>query len=507
MIALLAVGWAQQPATCPPDAEYVDGHAHLRALSLDLCGVVPEPSEYAELVAGEVPESLVEGWLDDPRFADQVVRRHRALLWNNVSNQSLLSVSSSLDLRDGIYYRRRLSNVTRGPSQNLHCGDFPATWENGELVTVSLPGGVVQEGWVEVNPYWDPSTTIKVCAFDAQDAEISPSGTRCDTRDGFQDPGCGCGPALSRCRIGPVAVDRTILEGFGADVDLRVRKMVEQDQSYLELLTGRTGFVNGPMVHYFESQTGVPRLLNFEASPYTPGSLPDLAFTDRDTFVEVPLPEGHAGVLTSPAYLVRFQTDRARANRFYTDFLCQPFQPPAGGIPDIDTANPSLDLSVRPGCQYCHALLEPAAAHWGRWNEFGGGFLDPHTFPAFSEECASCASSGTCSRACRDFYVTAPLAPEQEPYVGSLNAFSFLQDRHTPHVELGPSLLVAQTVGDGRLPRCVAKRTAEWLLGREMGPDDDDWVDALGQDFASGGFRYRELVKEIVTSDNYRRVR
>ena len=41
----------------------------------------------------------------------------------------------------------------------------------------------------------------------------------------------------------------------------------------------------------------------------------------------------HAGVLTSPAYLLRFQTHRARANRFHVSFLCQPFVAPDGGLP------------------------------------------------------------------------------------------------------------------------------------------------------------------------------
>ena len=59
----------------------------------------------------------------------------------------------------------------------------------------------------------------------------------------------------------------------------------------------------------------------------------DLRFDESDRWVEIELPEQHAGILTSPAYLLRFQTNRARASRFADAFLCEPFTPPAGGLP------------------------------------------------------------------------------------------------------------------------------------------------------------------------------
>ena len=75
-----------EPLTCPPDQEWLDGHRWLRAISLDLRGVVPEPEEYAQLVGDEVPEALVDAWLDSDAFIERAVRTHRALLWNNVDD-------------------------------------------------------------------------------------------------------------------------------------------------------------------------------------------------------------------------------------------------------------------------------------------------------------------------------------------------------------------------------------------------------------------------------------
>jgi hypothetical protein len=53
----------------------------------------------------------------------------------------------------------------------------------------------------------------------------------------------------------------------------------------------------------------------------------------------------------------------------------------------------------------------------------------------------------------------------------------------------------------------VARRTAEWLLGRSPDPWEDAWVQELADGFVASDLRYRQLVKAIVLSDNYRRAR
>ncbi|HND34794.1 MAG TPA: DUF1585 domain-containing protein [Myxococcota bacterium] len=74
-------------------------------------------------------------------------------------------------------------------------------------------------------------------------------------------------------------------------------------------------------------------------------------------------------------------------------------------------------------------------------------------------------------------------------------------------MEEGPKLLVANAVADGRLPLCVAEKTASWLLGRPIEEWEEPWITQLSQDFIADNYSYRTLVKEIVTSDNYRSVR
>lgn len=506
---LLATAHAQGPETFCAEPEVVQSPLRqLRALSLDLRGRLPSDAEMSAVeAAGGIDPSLVTEWLDSDDFAEQAVRFHRDLLWNNVGATSLLAVNASLqNAGGGLYWRRNLSTMYRGDI--VPCEDAPARFGPGGEILTRRVAGANLEGWVEVAPYWDPDSTVRICAFDAQVLETSPAGTDCGSLGAYRDAECGCGPELRWCQLG--ASHRVVSESMGEALDRLIFSLVREGAPYSALFETRRAFVNGPLVYFYRNHLGVPRGFAFEPSPVDVATLPDLAFTDADTWVEIELPASHAGILTRAGYLMRFQTNRARANRFYDAFLCQPFQPPGGGLPVADEAeqrNP--DLQLRAGCKYCHALLEPAASHWGRWTEQGIGYLSPEDFPAERDDCLVCANTGQgCSTECRRFYTTSALSPAEEAFNGQLRAYTFRRDDHVRNVEQGPRLLAASGLVDGRLPRCSAQRAAQWLLGRELDqPGDTEWIDQLGLDFVRSRFDYRALIAAIVTSDRYRRVR
>lgn len=499
---------------CPADVPELTPTAYLRAVSLDLRGELPSVDEYqAVLDAGpegaELVVQMVDEWLEGEAFASRVVRHHRALLWNNVEDTNLFPAATGLRKEGDRYWRQQTATTYRG--DNVPCLDEPAEIVEGVIQTKAQPDGSQREGWVEVAPYWAPDTTWKICAFDAQEAYVSPSGTACNTNAGFKDAGCGCGPGLEWCRQGSNQ-SRIILRAFAEDIERRIADIVMEDRPYLDLFEDTRAYVNGPMVHFMKKQAQISAPVRVYPTPYPESALPDLAFTDEDTWIQIELPAHHAGILTSPAFLIRFQTNRARANRFYNAFLCESFQPPDGGLPpatDAEARHP--DLQKRAGCKYCHALLEPAAAYWGRWTEQGAGWLDPGLFPATRDDCLACATQGqTCAPECNSYYQTKALGPEEVPFLGQLEAYVFLAETHQLNIEVGPSLLAKRTVADHRLPTCVARTTSEWLLGRELSvvsQEDADYLEALAWEFVSQGFSYRQLVRSIVTSDVYRRVR
>jgi len=492
---------------CPDEEPELSLTRYARGLSLDLRGVVPTVEEMeAVRAAGELSEATLEEWLEGPEFTQRVIRKHRELLWNNVTNVNLWNAAFSLGRFDGaaVYWRRQPAAEYRGDT--VPCDATVLVPEGADIVTTET-GGLSIEGYRNIEPYWAPGTTIPVCAFDAQENPVSPTGTRCDTQDGSQDPGCGCGPNLSWCRSGAASV-RPIVEAFGKDVELRIADVIDGDRSYLDLFTGQTAYVNGPLVHYWKHHSEVPAGVRNIPVPLVPEQLPDLAYTDVDTWHAIQLGPEHAGLLTSPAFLLRFQTGRARANRFFNAFMCQPFQPPSGGLPTpTEESAYELDLQLRDGCKYCHALLEPSASYWGRWRQEGAGYLEPGEFPALREDCERCATtSEACSADCKSFYLTSALVESQEDYLGMLLAYEFRREDQLGNVESGPRALALSVVVDGRLPDCVSRTAATWLLGRDILPEEEPWVDELSDQFIGSNFRYRTLIKNIVSSPVYRSV-
>jgi len=188
--------------------------------------------------------------------------------------------------------------------------------------------------------------------------------------------------------------------------------------------------------------------------------------------------------------------------------MCQPFQPPSGGLPTPSEESAyELDLQLREGCNYCHALLEPSASYWGRWRQQGAGYLNPAEYPPTRDDCVRCATEGeSCSADCRTYYLTDALVEDQEPYLGMLQAYEFRRPDHLGNVEAGPRALAMSVVVDGRLPDCTARRAASWLLGRTILPEEEPWIDQLSDQFIASDFNYRALIKAVVSSPVYRSV-
>ena len=495
---------------CQDDPVKLDPARYLRALSLDLRGHPPTMEEIESLDGVDandpLPDALIESWLDEDSFIKQAVRRHRTFFWNNLRNVDFINRNKRLGVNGGIYWNNIRSRLLRtGSRDQVICYDEPAQFDaDGMPVTRQDESGYNREGWVEVSPYWAPDTVVRVCAFDAQERRYSANGADCATAAGANRTDCGCGPDLRWCA--PTPVTNTLLDSMGRSLERLIESVIAGDGGYRQLFESRDGFINGPMVHYYRHLSGSTDIQS-KPAPLMTELLPDVPFTDR-TWHQVELPLAHAGALTHPAFLLRFQTNRARASRFYQAFLCAPFVPPAGGLPaasEESARNP--DLQERAGCKYCHAQLEPAAAHWGRWTEVGVGFLDPNQYPATHSQCLECAIGGSrCTSFCRNNYLTQALSEDERPYLGMLKAYAFRRESHMHYVEKGPKLLVRKAIAENQLPLCVARQTAEWLMGRTTTEADDAWIRDLATAFVHSGLRYKALVKAVVTSAQYRRV-
>ena len=494
---------------CDPFVEEMETLRYLRALSLDLRGTVPSADEIAAVKeAGEVPEAMIDEWLASEAFASQALRHHRKLLWNNIFNINFsqagfrLTRTNQGPVEERLYWRRNRARLFRN-GESVPCRNEPAEFGPGGAIIQDADG---LEGYVEVTPFWS-DTPIRVCAFDALENRFSDAGNDCSGPGSNQDAGCGCGPELRWCTFGNE--DRDIQRSMADALDMVIFDIFRNNRPYTELFTTRQAFVNGPLSFFWRHRTNVSPGLAFEPKPLPLEMIPEKAYDAYDDWQEIELPAQHAGILTRPAFLIRFQTNRARANRFYDAFLCQPFNPPDGGLPVADEESARTpDLQLRAGCKYCHSLLEPAAAHWGRWAEQGISYLNPLDFPKERADCIACARSGNCNRECRNFYITRAFSEEEEASLGQLIAYQFRRDDHVQNVEVGPSLLALGAVASGQLTECTARRAGEWLLGRSLDDAlDEKWIEELARQFAFSDYSYRTLVKAIVTDERYRRVR
>ena len=508
MLAVAVPATALADPICTDDADTMDKHRYLRTLSLDLRGTIPSPEEHALVAAmDDVPEAWIDDWLTGDAFADRAVRLHHDLLWLPIIDDETTNRRARLNRSGDRYWRTDNARALRGNVDRVPCADEPAVYgDDGEPVLFLREDETWREGYELISPYWAPETAIKVCALDARVRESSEDGEYCGSNRGQNDTDCGCGPDLLWCTApdGESRIEGWLVE----DVERRLRTILAEDRPYMELFTGTSGWVNGPLVHYWTHLAPHAPNIDMTPAPIRAAALPDLDWDDEETWVEVDLGPQHAGVLTSVPFLLRFNSNRARANRFFERFLCRPFVPPVGGIPTTGDELVTLDLQRREGCEYCHAMLEPAAAHWGRWPQGGAAYLDPEAFPATRDDCWTCATTNaSCPSECRAHYVTEALGSEQEPYLGKLQAYEFRDEAHEVGIESGPVLLVRESIVDGSLPACSARTAAQWLLGDVAFDADAAWYDEIGEDFVAAGFSWRELMKNVVTSDVYRRVR
>jgi hypothetical protein len=345
----------------------------------------------------------------------------------------------------------------------------------------------------------------------------------CMTGTGFAvSAGCGCGVGLERCwpvtshtleapafmapaqaplgLAAPLAVGRTLAAGWirlwwEQEAVHFLDMLVLEDRDFREVLTSRATVVNGPLVQFYRFMQGasccyreaeffdygapVP-LVDPEAMPTT---LLPFATT---SWVEIP-DRGPlaAGVMTMPAFLIKYATRRARAHVLTNAFLCRDFV--ASSVKLLPSSEP--DLTRRPGCATCHRTLEPMAAYFSRIEESSWTYLPATVFPVHQEACDRTPMPPRC----KIWY---------DPDFGSLRGAHASPE----HADLGPPALGKEITGSPAFAPCVVTKVAESFLGRPLDARDDAWKAGLARDFVAGGYRLRGLVRAILRSPEYREI-
>ena len=378
----------------------------------------------------------------------------------------------------------------------------------GSFTTVR--GCVQRDGWVMTKaPFWQGGAQVAACAIEAQERTQNPATlASCDGSNFLGDRSCGCGTNFRRCEPGDSSVFEARVAAINEEPLLIADSVLRRDEDYAQILTTRRSFVNGVLsALYREAQA--PNTLSI-TPPLEREALPEVPYSMREQWVEYVRGENASGVLTTPAYLYRFPTQRSRVAQFYEAFLCKSFVPPADAVsPDpADSCNRENNLAKRCGCNYCHATIEPTGAHWGRFSERSAQYLDPTRFPKFDAKCRDCALAGntTCDGDCGN-YVMQAYDGDGANSLGMLKSYLYRTAADEPNVAGGPQLLAARMLETGDVERCVVNRMWREFLGRPMSPDEaSHYMTTLLDGFVDDGRNLKHLIRNVVMTDAYRRI-
>lgn len=523
----LTAGWAgpARGQTCEAGTTQ-DALGYLRRLSLDLRGRLPSFAELERVAAtGSVDPALIAEMLASEDLVQQMRAMHRELLWTNVLDQRLSNNNFRLRApsrrvaggTSPAYWIPSNGRATGYRGAQTPCLDEPARFdpETGAILTTPDENDptIRREGWVEVSPYWSPSTTVRVCAFEAQETLTIEDGARpIDCSTAANEPRCGCGPNLRWCESADDQTRVQILDSMNEQLLRFTDEIFRADRPYTDVLLSKEMEVNGPISHYLRHQTRTGGADAIIAGPDQNHPVPEISFEETENWVRVERELRHAGVLTMPAYLLKFQSDRGRANRFYNAFLCQHFEATAALPPATDPCHAEPDLTKRCGCKDCHIAVEPAAAYWGRWAEAG---LLPLDEPLFPKQNGCCVDGGECSPAmrrlfnrntCGRFYLTdreltGPDDPQAQ-YLGMLEAYVFADATRERNIEEGPELLARQAIDSGAFASCTVRRLWRRFMAREATLDEEQTLAELTTTF-SQGYNLRRLIAELVVRPEY----
>jgi hypothetical protein len=244
------------------------------------------------------------------------------------------------------------------------------------------------------------------------------------------------------------------------------------DQNFMEFFTADYTFVSSDLTRLY----GLPE--------------PESEFAK----VAYPADSGRSGVLGHGSILVLTSkpaetSPTARGLFIRNHFLAHDIPPPP---PGVDTTLPSvtedapqtnrqrLEIHLKDeSCAACHRLIDPIGMAFEQYNAIG----------AFDEKMKLFfGSRGEGSRGRRTMI---ELNLDTSGYIQGMEGSAFASPR-----ELGRLLAESPAC-----QKCVVKQLFRYAFGREETPSDQAVIERLLERFRASGYRFRELIVALVTSD------
>jgi hypothetical protein len=311
---------------------------------------------------------------------------------------------------------------------------------------------------VEVHPYWAPQATVRVCK--GAGTAGSPASAVTVGHAAY------CGEDLSRCFPDTLVEDsgdpgnvyrQEVQTAFALEPARIVARVVQEDRPFDDVLRSTQGLLSGVQRHFLKAFGAILWLV------LPPGSYPGLR---AQLAAETPAPSAppawvergplHAGVLTTVGFLRTSNGWRSMANRAQSAFLCREFAV-ADDVKQV--ASEQADLTKKPYCQNCHAVLEPLAQFFGRWPNLGND---------------------------SNYYYNA------SPAVSAVGAYGGMTDGDTVGLA---RVLTAQRDFDA----CAVKRAFDFVVGRPMTSDEAaQLLEPLTAELAANGRRVWPIMRRII---------
>jgi hypothetical protein len=251
--------------------------------------------------------------------------------------------------------------------------------------------------------------------------------------------------------------------------------LVWNDQNFMEFFTANYTFVSSELA----------RLYNLPAPAEEFGR------------VEYPPDSDRSGVLGHGSFLVLTSkpgetSPTARGLFVRNHFLGHEIPPPPPGVnavlPNVTEDKPltnrqRLEIHLNSeSCSGCHRLIDPIGLPFEQYNAIG--VFQPKMVLQFS-------ARGDQSRGRRPTMIA--LDVDTSGYIQGMEDAEFSSPK-----ELGRILAESNAC-----QRCIVKQLFRYAFGREETPADQPVIEGLLAKFRASGYRFRELVVALVTSDTF----
>lgn len=532
----------------------------LRRLSLRLTDAPPSMEAYEALAKADTAgqeaalASFLEQTLRSPQFYRTMLRfAHDTLGIGEVTS--------------GFYgegYQGNLSaHLSACPDDTVHAGVLYAVDPKnyGKFATGQCQDASLEI--VQVTPWWNPASQVRMFASQAPGPATSDSGVDCSQSRGslyetLLKNGCGCGPDLRYCiphssyRDDGTSAREASARRMAWDEPARLfAHVVWHDRPLSDIVLANYSVAPVLLKHAYmreaqgmDAGTAIDSVRFFDpadyaGSPSSPDYDPASPLAWHEFVVEKyhpfylslagnvasgdvgrtyhfdprqqtgqPLGIPYAGILTTTGFLSSFPRERVRGARALEIFACRDFVPPPG----TQTFPPyHRDPAVEGSCLHCHTALDPASIFFKRMTTVGYG--TDRLWAGFGASGQPSANGEPWVRFRRVFAHDTRLTPvtaeqlEANPQAAFLDflppdqsLFGQVSDGTNGPLGLGKLLVLS-----GQLDQCMVQRFYQMMMGRRIGASEASTLTALTEDFVRENRNVRKLITRLAQRDEFRR--